>query len=284
MKKKLLCLFMSVAMIASLAACGSNSTNDTGNADTSNKEAGDSERTKLVVGFDAEFPPYGYKDDNGEYTGFDLELAQEVCSRRGWELVKQPIDWDSKDMELDSGSIDCIWNGFTMNGREDDYTFTDPYVDNSIVVVVKADSGIAALNDLAGKVVIVQADSSGLAALTGEDASEENLALASSFSDLQQVADYNSAFMNLEAGAADAVVLDIGVAKYQLANNGDKFVMLEEVVSSEKYGIGFKLGNTELRDQVQETLYEMQKDGTLAKIAERYAEYNLPEMLCLGDK
>lgn len=284
MKKKLLCLFMSVAMIASLAACGSNSTNDTGNADTNNKEAGDSERTKFVVGFDAEFPPYGYKDDNGEYTGFDLELAQEVCSRRGWELVKQPIDWDSKDIELDSGFIDCIWNGFTMNGREDDYTFTDPYVDNSIVVVVKADSGIAALNDLAGKVVIVQADSSGLAALTGEDATEENQALAGSFADLQQVADYNSAFMNLEAGAADAVVLDIGVAKYQLANNGDKFVMLEEVVSSEKYGIGFKLGNTELRDQVQETLYEMQKDGTLAKIAEHYAEYNLPEMLCLGDK
>ena len=284
MKKKLLCLFMSVAMIASLAACGSNSTNDTGNADTNNKEAGDSERTKFVVGFDAEFPPYRYKDDNGEYTGFDLELAQEVCSRRGWELVKQPIDWDSKDIELDSGFIDCIWNGFTMNGREDDYTFTDPYVDNSIVVVVKADSGIAALNDLAGKVVIVQADSSGLAALTGEDATEENQALAGSFADLQQVADYNSAFMNLEAGAADAVVLDIGVAKYQLANNGDKFVMLEEVVSSEKYGIGFKLGNTELRDQVQETLYEMQKDGTLAKIAEHYAEYNLPEMLCLGDK
>ena len=275
---------MSVAMIASLAACGSNSTNDTGNADTNNKEAGDSERTKFVVGFDAEFPPYGYKDDNGEYTGFDLELAQEVCSRRGWKLVKQPIDWDSKDMELDNGFIDCIWNGFTMNGREDDYTFTDPYVDNSIVVVVKADSGIAALNDLAGKVVIVQADSSGLAALTGEDATEENQALAGSFADLQQVADYNSAFMNLEAGAADAVVLDIGVAKYQLANNGDKFVMLEEVVSSEKYGIGFKLGNTELRDQVQETLYEMQKDGTLAKIAEHYAEYNLPEMLCLGDK
>lgn len=265
MKKKLLCLFLSIATIASLAACGNSG-------------------KKFVVGFDAEFPPYGFKDDNGEYTGFDLELAEEVCSRRGWELVKQPIDWDSKDMELDSGTIDCIWNGFTMNGREDDYTFTDPYVDNSIVVVVKADSGIAALSDLSGKIVIVQADSSGLAALTGEDATEENQALAGSFADLQQVADYNSAFMNLEAGAADAVVLDIGVAKYQLANNGDKFLMLDEVVSSEKYGIGFKLGNTELRDQVQETLYEMQKDGTLAKIAERYAEYNLPEMLCLGDK
>ena len=86
------------------------------------------ERTTLTVGFDAEYPPYGYMDDNGEYTGFDLELAQAVCEMEGWELVKKPINWDSKDMELNSGAIDCIWNGFTMNGREDDYTFSVPYV------------------------------------------------------------------------------------------------------------------------------------------------------------
>ncbi len=128
-----------------------------------------------------------------------MDLAQEVCARNGWELVKQPIDWDSKDMELNSGSIDCIWNGFTINGREDDYTWSKPYVDNSIVVVVKEGSGIEKKEDLAGKVVAVQADSSGLAALTDEEDNEENLKLAASFSDLQQVADYNTAFMNLEA-------------------------------------------------------------------------------------
>ncbi len=126
----------------------------------------------FIVGFDAEFPPYGYKDDNGEYVGFDLDLAQEVCDRNGWTLKKQPIEWNSKDMELNSGSISCIWNGFTMNGREDAYTWTTPYVDNSQVVVVRKDSGITQLNDLSGKVVAVQADSSALAALTGEDASE----------------------------------------------------------------------------------------------------------------
>lgn len=91
-----------------------------------------SDQKTFTVGFDAEFPPYGYRDENGEYVGFDLELAEEVCNRQGWELVKQPIDWDSKDMELDSGSIDCIWNGFTMNGREDEYTWSEPYIDNSI--------------------------------------------------------------------------------------------------------------------------------------------------------
>ena len=241
-----------------------------------NGENGD---TVFVVGFDAEFPPYGYKDDNGEYVGFDLDLAQEVCNRNGWTLKKQPIEWNSKDMELNSGSIDCIWNGFTMNGRESEYTWTTPYVDNSQVVIVRSDSGIQTLADLAGKVVAVQADSSALAALTGEDASEENVTLAESFADLQQVGDYNSAFMNLDSGAVDAVCMDIGVANYEIKSRGDKFVMLDERLSSEKYAVGFKLGNTELRDQVQATLLEMLADGTFEQIA---TEWGLEDSICLS--
>ena len=233
----------------------------------------------FIVGFDAEFPPYGYKDDNGEYVGFDLDLAQEVCDRNGWTLKKQPIEWNSKDMELNSGSISCIWNGFTMNGREDAYTWTTPYVDNSQVVVVRKDSGITQLTDLSGKVVAVQADSSALAALTGEDASEENKALAETFKELQQVGDYNSAFMNLESGAVNAICMDIGVANYEIASRGDKFVMLEDRLSSEEYGIGFKLGNTELRDKVQATLLDMLADGTFEEIAEKWG---LEESICLS--
>ena len=232
----------------------------------------------FIVGFDAEFPPYGYKDDNGEYVGFDLDLAQEVCDRNGWTLKKQPIEWNSKDMELNSGSISCIWNGFTMNGREDDYTWTKPYVDNSQVVVVRKDSGITQLNDLSGKVVAVQADSSALAALTGEDASEENKALCETFKDLQQVSDYNSAFMNLESGAVNAICMDIGVANYEIESRGDKFMMLEDRLSSEEYGIGFKKGNTELRDKVQATLLDMLADGTFDEIAEKWG---LEESICL---
>jgi His/Glu/Gln/Arg/opine family amino acid ABC transporter permease subunit len=233
----------------------------------------------FIVGFDAEFPPYGYKDDNGEYVGFDLDLAQEVCDRNGWTLKKQPIEWNSKDMELNSGSISCIWNGFTMNGREDDYTWTKPYVDNSQVVVVRKDSGITQLNDLSGKVVAVQADSSALAALTGEDASEENKALCETFKDLQQVGDYNSAFMNLESGAVNAICMDIGVANYEIESRGDKFMMLEDRLSSEEYGIGFKKGNTELRDKVQATLLDMLADGTFEEIAEKWG---LEESICLS--
>ena len=248
-------------------------------ADDEVQEETTADDNTFVVGFDAEFPPYGYKNDDGEYVGFDLDLAQEVCDRNGWILKKQPIEWNSKDMELNSGSISCIWNGFTMNGREDAYTWTTPYVDNSQVVVVRKDSGITQLSDLSGKVVAVQADSSALAALTGEDASEENLALAETFKDLQQVGDYNSAFMNLESGAVNAICMDIGVANYEIESRGDKFVMLEDRLSSEEYGIGFKLGNTELRDKVQATLLDMLADGTFEEIAEKWG---LEESICLS--
>ena len=248
-------------------------------ADDEGQEETAADDNTFIVGFDAEFPPYGYKNDDGEYVGFDLDLAQEVCDRNGWILKKQPIEWNSKDMELNSGSISCIWNGFTMNGREDAYTWTTPYVDNSQVVVVRKDSGITQLSDLSGKVVAVQADSSALAALTGEDASEENLALAETFKDLQQVGDYNSAFMNLESGAVNAICMDIGVANYEIASRGDKFVMLEDRLSSEEYGIGFKLGNTELRDKVQATLLDMLADGTFEEIAEKWG---LEESICLS--
>lgn len=230
----------------------------------------------FIVGFDAEFPPYGYKDDSGNYVGFDLDLAQEVCNRNNWTLVKQPIDWDAKDAEIDSGSIDCIWNGFTINGRENDYTWSDAYIDNKQVVVVKSDSGINSLADLKGKIVETQKDSSALAALQ-----EDNKTLADTFAQLTEVADYNTAFMDLESGACDAVAIDIGVAQYQVSSkdNSDDFNILDEIISSEQYGIGFKKGNTDLRDQVQQTLDEMFKDGTVAKIAEKYSDSGVPGSL-----
>ena len=274
-------VLMAAAMVFTMAGCGSSKDADTSaKKETKTEDSKDKENSdkQFIVGFDAEYPPYGYKDDNGEYVGFDLDLAQEVCARNGWELVKQPIDWDSKDMELNSGSIDCIWNGFTITGREDDYTWSKPYVDNSIVVVVKEGSGIEKKEDLAGKVIAVQADSSGLAALTDEEDNEENLKLAASFSDLQQVADYNTAFMNLEAGAVDAIVVDIGVADYQLESRTG-FVMLDDKIRTEQYAVGFKLGNEELRDQVQSTLDEMVKDDTFDDIAKKW---DLSDMVCLG--
>ena len=275
--KKVIAIAVAVLMLLTLlAGCGNNATTPDNGEQTQTKT--------FTVGFDAEFPPYGYQDENGEYVGFDLDLAAEVCARNGWELVKKPINWDSKDMELETELIDCIWNGFTINGREDKYTWSTPYVDNIQVVVVGKDSGIASYADLAGKIVAAQADSSALAALTeNEDGSnEENIALAESFEKLVEVPDYNTAFMNLEAGAVDAIAMDIGVAQYQLEQRGDAFVILDGTLAAEQYGIGFKLGNTELRDAVQKTLDEMAADGTFAKIAEKYEKWGLAQAVCLG--
>lgn len=276
MKKVIAIAAAALMLLTLLAGCGNNQTTPNNGEQTQTKT--------FTVGFDAEFPPYGYQDENGEYVGFDLDLAAEVCARNGWELVKKPINWDSKDMELETELIDCIWNGFTINGREDKYTWSTPYVDNIQVVVVGKDSGIASYADLAGKIVAAQADSSALAALTeNEDGSnEENIALAESFEKLVEVPDYNTAFMNLEAGAVDAIAMDIGVAQYQLEQRGDAFVILDGTLAAEQYGIGFKLGNTELRDAVQKTLDEMAADGTFAKIAEKWEKWGLAQAVCLG--
>ena len=254
---------------------------ETGGTPTDNdggEETEDGERTTFTVGFDAEFPPYGYMDDDGEYVGFDLTLAAEVAERNNWELVLQPIDWDAKDLEINSGTIDCIWNGFTINGREDLYTWTIPYVDNSQVIVVTAASEITDWAGLDGKNIAVQADSSAEAALNDEE-DEEIVALTASFAALDAVPDYNTAFMLLESGACDAVAMDIGVANYQIAQRDDgKFVILDQAIAAEQYGVGFKLGNTELRDIVEATLLEMLEDGTFASIAE---EWELTESVSL---
>lgn len=267
MKKKMLTVLLAAAMTVSLAGCGSKDADKKDNASVQNtenaKSDNGSDRTQFVVGFDAEFPPYGYMDEDGDYIGFDLELAQEVCDRNGWELVKKPINWDSKDMELESGSIDCIWNGFTMNGREDEYTWSEPYLDNQQVFVVRADSGINSEKDLAGKTVDVQTDSSAEAAL------KDNTELSSTFS-TEIIPDYNTGFMNLESGAVDAVAMDIVVAKYQIESRSAEFKILDYEIASEQYGVGFAKGNDAVKDQVQKTLEEMAADGTLAKISTKW--------------
>ena len=293
--KKYVAILAAVCLAFGVSACGSSSSSSasgseaasasasaSGSASASASASGEattdeSERTTFTVGFDAEYPPYGYMDDNGDYTGFDLELAQAVCDMEGWELVKTPINWDSKDMELNSGSIDCIWSGFTMSGREDDYTFSIPYVDNSQVMVVAEDSGINSLEDLSGKIVGVQAASAALTLLQSEEEGGQK-ALADTFANLQEFPDYNSAFVELQAGSIDAVAMDIGVANYQLKTRGEGFKIIEEPLNTEQYAIGFKKGNTELCDIVNKDLEELTNNGTVAELAEKY---DLSDLICL---
>ena len=291
MKKKVLSLLLATSMVLSMfAGCGAkeeetqtDASQETETTDETEEAAEDeaeeaeevsdvtdsSSVKTFTVGFDAEYPPYGYMDDNGEYTGFDLELAQAVCDLEGWKLVKKPINWDSKDMELNSGSIDCIWNGFTMNGREDDYTFYVPYVDNSQVIVVAENSGISTLADLAGKIVGVQAASAALDLLQSEEEGGQK-ALADTFGSLNEFADYNTAFTELQAGALDALAIDVGVAKYQLNSRGEGFMILDETLNTEQYAIGFRKGDQELCDIVNADLQELANDGTVAELAEKY--------------
>ena len=230
---------------------------------------------KFVVGFDADFPPYGYKDGD-TYKGFDLDLAREVCKAKGWTFVANPINWDAKDMELNSGAIDCIWNGFTMQGREEGYTWSSAYIDNSQVVLVKVGSPIKTLKDLAGKTVGVQTDTAVQKALSKGGAKE---ALGATFKSLVVEPNYNQAVNELSMGALDAVALDVGVAQKKMADLPGKFVMLPEIVMTETYGIGFKKGNVALRDEVEAELKKLFANGTAAKIA---AEYKIePKSLIL---
>lgn len=228
------------------------------------------EAETLVVGFDSAYPPYGYVADDGSYTGFDLDLAEEVAKRNGWEFKAEPIDWDAKDAQLNSGAIDVIWNGFTMEGREGKYAFSEPYMLNEQVIVVKADSDVADFAGLKDKKVMTQTESAALDVLEGDQKE-----LADTFGSLETIGDYNNAFMQLESGMVDAVACDLSIAQYQLAANPDAFKQLDESLSSEHYAVGFKLGDEDRAAKVTETLKEMDADGTVKTIIEKYSDQGM---------
>ena len=260
--------------VAFLAGCSTGGT-ATGSAGTGSAPASGDDTSAvatgtLIVGFDQSYPPYGFVGDDGEYTGFDLDLAQAVADREGWDVQLEAIDWDAKDALLGSGAINCIWNGFTMEGREDDYTFSEPYMLNGQVVVVRADSGIASLDDLAGKAVITQVDSAALDVLEGDQAS-----LTATFASLETIGEYNTAFMQLESGAVDAVACDLSIAEYQMAANEGAYTQLPEMLSEEHYAVGFKKGDDATAEAVNEALRALVEDGTVQELCDKYAEYGL---------
>lgn len=220
----------------------------------------------FALGFDCEYPPYGYLDtETNEYVGFDIEYAKLVCDKLGYELKLVPVNWDFKDTELESGNIDCIWSGFTIEGRENDYAWTVPYCDNSIVVLVADESGIKTLAGLAGKTVTVQKSSSGETAL----AQKEDLVASFKDGAYLTCADYTKAFMELESGAVDAIVIDIAVAR-NLMNGKTGYSILDEAITSETYGVGFRKTDTELCKKVSDAMEEIAKSGALDAIAQKY--------------
>ena len=231
-----------------------------------------SAQKQLVIGFDAKYPPYGFIAEDGSYTGFDIDLAAAVADANGWSFEAKPIDWDSRDAELESGNITCIWNGFTIEGREGRYAFSEPYMINEQVVVVRAHEGIQTLGDLAGKKVVTQATSSALEVLDGPKAE-----LAATFDGgaPQAAADYDEAFLQLDAHVADAVACDLSYAAYELSQSGDKYFMIDEPLSVEHYGVGFKLGDEQTAKVLTNTLKVLYENGTVEELCKKYEDYGI---------
>ena len=277
-RREFLAAFGTVAASAVLAGCGGSNAS-AGAAGSASKDSGaadDKSATatkKLIVGFDSAYPPYGYVGDDGQYTGFDLELAQETAKRNSWDVQLEPIDWDAKDTLMDSGAINCIWNGFTVEGRENDYTFSGNYMINAQVIVVKKGAGITDFAGLSGKTVITQTDSAAYEVLAGDDAAKADV--AATFASLETIGDYNTAFMQLESGAVDAVACDLSIAAYQFAAKPDAYQQLDEKLSEEHYAVGFKKGDEATADTVTETLKAMDKDGFVKDLCEKYADQGI---------
>lgn len=256
-------------LLSGLSGCGQ--TNTSPNPPASSIDGFDG---SFIVGFDQDFPPYGYIGDDGQLTGFDLNLAQAVCEREGWSYAPKPISWDAKDALLNSGQIVCIWNGFTIEGREDGYAFTDPYMENRQVIVVRTGSNISTLSQLGGKNVITQTDSAAYNLLTGEGAQAK---LGTSFAQLQTIGEYNTAFMMLESGSVDAIAVDYPVATYNMRDREGNFTILNEALNSEHFGVGFAKTETgeALAATVEKDLQALDADGKVKELCEKYADQGI---------
>ncbi len=226
------------------------------------------EESKITIGLDDEYAPMGFKNEQNEIIGFDVDLAKEAAKRLGSQVEFKAIDWNSKEAELKSGRIDIIWNGLDITPeRQENMLFSDPYMDNRQIVFVKKgnDQGIHSEADLAGKTVGTQAGS------TAEAYVDKNAALKDSFREFKTYGDYVSAFMDLENGRIDALICDEIVGRYAMSKQGDKFDALDVTVGPvSQFGFAFRKDNTALRDKVQKVFDEMVKDGTAKKISEQW--------------
>lgn len=220
------------------------------------------DKGNFILGLDDSFPPMGFRDEAGEVVGFDIDLAKEVAARMGVELEIQPISWDAKTMELDNGNIDVIWNGLTITEeRKLEMGFSKPYLNNSQIIIVRADSDIDTKADLAGKKVAVQLDSSAQKAVEGDTATSEAL------DELVKFDDNQAAMMDLETGGVDAVVVDKILGRYIMSNKPDVYKVASEDFGEELYGIGFRLEDEAFKNEVDKILDEMRADGKAAEIS-----------------
>lgn len=225
------------------------------------------DRGSFILGLDDQFPPMGFRDDSNNIVGFDIDLAKAVCDKLGVELVTQPISWDAKETELNTKNIDCIWNGFSITKeRKEALTMTEAYLENNISLVVRGDSDITSLADMAGKNVAIQTGSAAEEALDDES----NKAFKDSLGAINPFGDYVTALMDLETLNSDAVLMDSIVAKYMIQDLGKDFKVLDESMVADAYGIGFRKGENALADAVWKALTELKAEGKIAEISTKW--------------
>lgn len=262
-KLSVIALALVMAFSTLLSGCSSSNSKSSSNDDSLQYVM---DKGELIVGLDDSFPPMGYRDKDNKIVGFDVDLAKETCKRMGIKVKFQPVSWESKEQELSSKNIDCIWNGFGITPeREKVLTFTEPYMSNPQIFVVLADSGIKTQADLKGKVVAAQSGSTAYATI------DKDTKLKDSFKEFIGVEDNVKALMDLEVGGSDAVAMDTVVARYYMAKDPGKYSIIEDTtILDEVMGVGFRKGDNALCKKVEDTLKEMQKDGTLAKISKKW--------------
>ena len=269
--KKLIALMLALVMALSLVACGKPAENDNSANDNNTNTDGDATATRtFVMGVDAEYPPFSYLGEDGQYTGFDVEVCKAVCDLLGWDLQVFGVNWDQKLVQLDAKECDCVWSGMTIldSMKEAGYVISAPYYDNTQVIMVKEGSDIKSSADLAGKVVAVQLGTSGEALLAdGGDLAD----LAATFADLTTCDSFLKCFTELGGGAVDAVIVDKPVAvSYAESNKG--FTVLDEGLGAEQYGIAFRAGDEELCATVEDAVAQLVANGTYAEIAAKYPD------------
>lgn len=227
------------------------------------------ERGYFIVGLDDTFAPMGFRDTDGNLVGFDVDLATEVSERLGVEVRFQSIDWDSKVLELNAGTIDMIWNGLTITeSRLEEMSFSNPYLVNTQMIMTASGSTINTINDLADLKIGVQISSASEEAVLANTISDE-------FSELVKYDNYNLALLDLQNGTIDAVVIDEIMGRYIISQSDALYQVAEENFGEEEYGVGFRLESTDIRDQINQVLQEMIDDGTAAEISIKWFDEDI---------
>ncbi len=275
--KKYLSLLLALVMMFALVACGEQAEPAPSTDAPEQQQEQTAEPVTFTMGIDPEYPPFSYLGDDGEYTGFDVDVCKAACERLGWNFEVFGVNWDEKLVQLDAQECDCVWSGMTIldSMKEAGYVISEPYFYNTQVLVVKEEGGFASSADLAGKVVAVQLGTSG-EALLNEDLAD----LAATFDSIVTCDSFLKCFTELDGNAVDAVFVDLPVAASYVANNAG-FKIINEDLGAEYYGIAFRSGDAEMCAAIEGAVAELVADGTYKTIADKYPDIDQTNLLFL---